>query len=174
MGRANARKHIFRASPVVSHKIIEFIPPAMTVRFHQIFVCSIWEKRIHRLILLNPYLRRDGFYQVSVFVTFNQVRNAIEQLKSAPAYVEVLRLEQAPIPAKKGRRHQTPPPSEPVLSEQEIAGQSLIDTSVIPADNREGPDPGTFEELRELDIDANEIYGLANMEDLKRIMLYLK
>ena len=109
-----------------------------------------------------------------VLYTEAQVRNAIEWLKSAPAYVEVLRLEQAPIPAKKGRKHQTPPPSEPVLSEQEIAGQSLLDTSVVPADNREGPDPGTFEELRELDIDANEIYGLSNMEDLKRIMLYLK
>ena len=109
-----------------------------------------------------------------VLYTEAQVRNAIEQLKSAPAYVEVLRLEQAPIPAKKGRRHKIPSPSEPALSEQEIAGQSLLDTSVIPADNREGPDPGTFEELRELDIDANEIYGLSNMEDLKRIMLYLK
>ena len=91
-----------------------------------------------------------------VLYTEAQVRNAIEQLKSAPAYVEVLRLEQAPIPAK--GRNQFPPPSEPALSEQEIAGQSLLDTNVIPADNREGPDPGTFEELRELDIDANEIY----------------
>ena len=109
-----------------------------------------------------------------VLYTKAQVRNAVEQLKSAPAYVEVLRLEQAPIPAKKGRRHQIPPPSEPALSEQEIAGQSLLDTSVIPTDNREGPDPSTFEELRELDIDANEIYGLSNMEDLERIMLYLK
>ena len=34
-----------------------------------------------------------------VLYTEAQVRNAIEQLKSAPAYVEVLRLEQAPIPA---------------------------------------------------------------------------
>ena len=109
-----------------------------------------------------------------VLYTEAQVRNAIEQLKSAAAYIEVLRLEQAPIITKKGRRHQIPPPSEPVLSEQEIAGQFLLDTSVIPADNREGLDPGTFEELRELDIDANEIYGLSNMEDLKRIMLYLK
>ena len=102
-----------------------------------------------------------------VLYTETQVRDAIEQLKSAPAYIEILRLEQAPIPAKKGRRHQIPPPSEPVLSEQEIAGKFLLDTSVIPTDNREGSDPGIFEELRELDIDANEIYGLSNMEDLR-------
>ena len=57
-----------------------------------------------------------------VLYTEAQVRNAIEQLKSAPAYVEVLRLEQAPIPAKEGRRPPISPPSEPALSEQEIAG----------------------------------------------------
>ena len=32
----------------------------------------------------------------------------------------------------------------------------------------------SFADLRELDIEANEMYGLSNMEDLKRIMLYLK
>ena len=104
-----------------------------------------------------------------------QVRNAIQQLKSAPAYTEVLKLEQAPKPVKKGRKSQSPPPpAEPELSEQEVAGQSLFDKSVMPSENREGPDPGTFKELRDLDIDANEIYGLTNMEDLKRIMIYLK
>ena len=108
-----------------------------------------------------------------VLYTEAQVRNAIQQLKTAPAYTEVLKLEQAPMPAKKGKKSR-PPPAEPELSEQEVAGQSLLDKSVVPSGNREGPDPGTFEELRDLDIDANEIYGLSNMEDLKRIMLYLK
>ena len=109
-----------------------------------------------------------------VLYTEAQVRNAIQQLKSAPVYTEVLKLEQAPKPDKKGRKSQPPPPAEPELSEQEVAGQSLLDKSVVPSENREGPDPGTFEELRDLDIDANEIYGLTNMEDLKRIMSYLK
>ena len=78
------------------------------------------------------------------------------------------------MPAKKGKKSQPPPPAEPELSEQEVADQSLLDKSVVPSENGEGPDPGTFEELRDLDIDANEIYGFSNMEDLKRIMLYLK
>ena len=78
------------------------------------------------------------------------------------------------MPAKKGKKSQPPPPAEPELSEQDVAGQSLLDKSVVSSENREGPDPGTFEELRDLDIDANDIYGLSNMEDLKRIMLYLK
>ena len=104
------------------------------------------------------------------------VRNAIQQLKSAPAYTEILRLEQQPEPKKdkKCKKSQPPPPSaEPELTEQEVAGQSLLDKSVL-LENRQGLDPGTFEDLREMDIDANEIYGLSNMEDLKRIMLYIK
>ena len=111
-----------------------------------------------------------------ILYTEVQVRNAIQQLKSSPAYTEVLKLEQLekPKPGKRGRKSQPPPPAEPELSEQEVAGQSLLDKSVVPSENREGPDPGTFKELRSLDIDANEIYGLTNMEDLKRIMLYLK
>ena len=44
----------------------------------------------------------------------------------------------------------------------------------MPSENREGPYPGSFEDLRDMDIDANGIYGLSNMEDLKRIMLYTK
>ena len=78
------------------------------------------------------------------------------------------------MPAKKGKKSQPPPPAEPELSEKGVAGKSLLDKSVVPFENREGPDPGTFEELRDLDIDANEIYGLSNMEDIRRIMLYLK
>ena len=112
-----------------------------------------------------------------VLYTEAQVRNAIQQLKTAPAYTEVLELEQAPMPAKKGKKSKPPPPAEPELFEQEVhcrTGQSLLDKSVVPSENREGPDPGTFEELRDLDIDANEICGLSNMVDLKRIMLYLK
>ena len=109
-----------------------------------------------------------------VLYTEAQVRNAIQQLKTAPAYTEVLELKQAPMPAKKGKKSQPSPPAEPELSEQEVAGQSFLDKTVVPSENREGPDPGTFEELRDLDIDANEIYGLSNMEDLKKIMLYLK
>ena len=106
-----------------------------------------------------------------ILYTEAQVRNAIQQLKTAPTYTGVLRLEQAP---RQGRKSQPRPPAEPELTEQEVAGQSLLDKSVVPSENREGPNPGTFEELRDLDIDANEIYGLSNMEDLKRIMLYLK
>ena len=106
-----------------------------------------------------------------------QVRNAIQQPKSTPAYTEVLKLEQAPKPKKdeKGKKSQPPPPpAEPELTEQEVAGQSLLDKSVVPSENREGPDPGSYGDLRDLDIDANEIYGLSNVEDLKRIMLYVK
>ena len=44
----------------------------------------------------------------------------------------------------------------------------------MPSENREGPDPRSFGDLRDMDIDVNEIYGLSNMEDLKRIMLYIK
>ena len=62
----------------------------------------------------------------------------------------------------------------PELSQQEIAGQSLLDTSVVPSDNREGPKLELFEDLRDLGIDANEMYGLSNMEYFKKIMLYLK
>ena len=45
---------------------------------------------------------------------------------------------------------------------------------MVPSENREGPDPGSYEDVRDSDIDANEIYGLSNMEDLKRIMLFVK
>ena len=112
-----------------------------------------------------------------VLYTEVQVRKAIQQLKSAPAYTKVLKLEQPPKPKKnkKGKKSQPPPPpAEPEPTEQEVAGQSLLDKSVVPSGNREGPDPGSFEDLRDMDIDANEIYGLSNMEDLKRIMLYTK
>ena len=90
-----------------------------------------------------------------------------------PAYTEILTLVQASTSAGRG----VPQPSqsaEPEPSPQEIAGQSLLDISVIPSGNREGPEMESFAGLRELDIDANEMYGLSNMEDLKRIMLYLK
>ena len=113
-----------------------------------------------------------------VLCTDAQVRNAIQQLKSAPAYAEVLKLEQAPRPKKdkkKSKKSQPPPPpAEPELTEQEVAGQSLLDKSVVSSENGEGPDPESFEDLREVDIDTNEIYGLSNMEDLKRIILYIK
>ena len=108
-----------------------------------------------------------------VLYTEAQARNAIQQLKSVPVYVKILTLEQFPTSSKKGRP-QPAPPAEPELSQQEIAGQSLLNTSVIPSDNREGPELDSFEDLRDLDIDANEMYGLSNMEDLKKIMLYLK
>ena len=102
-----------------------------------------------------------------------QARNAIQQLKDVPAYTEILTLVQASTSTGRG----VPQPSqsaEPEPSPQEVAGQSLLDTSVIPSENREGPEMESFADLRELDIDANEMYGLSNMEDLKRIMLYLK
>ena len=108
-----------------------------------------------------------------ILYTEAQVRNAIQHLKSAPAHTEVLTLEQAPKPKKnkKGRKSQpSPSPAEPELTEQEVAGQSLLDRCVVPSENREGPDPGSYEDLRDMDIDASEIYGLSNMEDLKRIM----
>ena len=101
-----------------------------------------------------------------VLYTEAQARNAIQQLKDVPAYTEILTLVQgAPQPSQS---------AEPEPSPQEIAGQSLLDTSVIPSENREGPEMESFADLRELDIDTNEMYGLSNMEDLKRIMLYLK
>ena len=101
-----------------------------------------------------------------VLYTEAQARNAIQQLKDVPAYTEILTLLQgAPQPSQS---------AEPEPSPQEIAGQSLLDTSVIPSENREGPEIESFSDLRDVDIDANEMYGLSNMEDLKRIMLYLK
>ena len=58
---------------------------------------------------------------------------------------------------------------------QEEAEQKLIDTSVADGASIEGaPDagPGLFEELREMDLDCNQVYWLANMEDLQRVSLY--
>ena len=86
-------------------------------------------------------------------------------------------MDQHPDPRKdkKSRKSQPPPPpAESELTEQEVAGQPLLDKSVVPFENREGPDPGTFEDLRAMDTDTNEIYGLSNMEDLKRAMFYIK
>ena len=57
----------------------------------------------------------------------------------------------------------------PEPSPQEIAGQSLLDTSVIPSENREGPEIESFADLRELDIDANEMYGLSTWRILKEL-----
>ena len=102
-----------------------------------------------------------------------QARNVIQQLKDVPAYTDILTLVQASTPTGRGVP-QPSQPAEPEPSPQEIAGQSLLDTGVIPSENREGPEMESFADLRELDIDANEMYGLSNMEDLKRIMLYLK
>ena len=58
---------------------------------------------------------------------------------------------------------------------QEEAGQKLIDTSVADGASIEGApdaDPTLFEELREMDFDCNQFYGLVNMEDLQRVSLY--
>ena len=58
---------------------------------------------------------------------------------------------------------------------QEEAGQKLTDTSVADGASIEGvpdADPGLFEDLREMDLDCNQVYGLANMEDLQRVSLY--
>ena len=108
-----------------------------------------------------------------VLYTEAQARNAIQQLKNVPAYTEILTLVQASTSTGRGTS-QPSQSAEPEPSPQEIASQSLLDTSVIPSENREGPEMESFADLRELDIDANEMYGLSNMEDLKRIMLCLK
>ena len=108
-----------------------------------------------------------------VLYTEAQARNAIQQLKNVPAYTEILTLVQASTSTGRGTS-QPSQSAEPEPSPQESTGQSLLDTSVIPSENREGPELESFADLRELDIDANEMYGLSNMEDLKRIMLYLK
>ena len=101
--------------------------------------------------------------------TDDQVQAALDQLRSAPAYVvEVLLLKQQP--EKKGERPVTPDPTP-----QEEAGQKLIDISVADGASIEGApdaDPGLFEELREMNLDCNQVYGLANMEDLQRVSLY--
>ena len=58
---------------------------------------------------------------------------------------------------------------------EEERGQRLIDTSVADGATIEGApesDPGLFEELREMDLDCNLVYALANMEDLQRVSLY--
>ena len=76
--------------------------------------------------------------------THDQVLAALDQLRSVPAYVEVLLLKQQP--KRKGERPVTPDPSP-----QEDAGQKLIDTSVADGATIEGSpesDPGLFEELR--------------------------
>ena len=90
---------------------------------------------------------------------------ALDQLKSVPAYVEVLRLEQQP--RRRGKR-----PVSPDLSPQEEADRRLIDTSVADGATIEGApdsDPGLFQEM---DLDCNQVYGQANMEDLQRVSLY--
>ena len=93
---------------------------------------------------------------------------ALDQLRCVPAYVEVLRLEQQP--RRRGGRPVSPDPSS-----QKEGGQRLIDTSVTDGITIEGApasDPGLFEELREMYLDCNQVYGLANMEDLQRVFLY--
>ena len=94
--------------------------------------------------------------------TDDQVQAALDQLRSVPAYVEVLLLKQQP--KRRGERPVTPDPSP-----KEEAGQKLIDTSVADGASIEGApdaDPGLFEELREMNLVCNQVYGLANMEDL--------
>ena len=122
-------------------------------------------------------MHHSDFYFVSttespplelVNYTDAQVQAALDQLRSVPAYVEVLLLKQQP--QKKGERPVTPDPTP-----QEEAGQKLIDTSVADGASIEGApdaDPGLFEESREMDLDCNQVYGLANMEDLQRVSLY--
>ena len=73
-------------------------------------------------------------------------------------------------PEEGGERPVSPDPSS-----QEETGQRLIDTSVADGATIEGApasDPGLFEELRKMDLDCNQVYGLANMEDLQRVSLY--
>ena len=77
-----------------------------------------------------------------------QARNAIQKLKNVPAYTEILTLVQASTSTGRG----IPQPSqsaEPEPSPQESAGQSLLDTSVIPSENREGPEMESFADLRD-------------------------
>ena len=100
--------------------------------------------------------------------THDQVLAALDQLRSVPAYVEVLLLKQQP--KRKGERPVTPDPSP-----QEEGGQKLIDTSVAygaPRDRAPESDPGLVEELREMDLDCNQVYDLATMEDLQMVSLY--
>ena len=81
--------------------------------------------------------------------TQDQVLEALDQLRSVPACMEVLLLKQQP--KRRGERPVTPDPSP-----QEKAGQKLIDTSVADGATIEGApesDPGLFEELREMDLD---------------------
>ena len=73
-------------------------------------------------------------------------------------------------PKKEGREA-----CNPDQTPQEEAGQKLIDTSVADGPSIEGaPDADLdfFEELREVDLDCNQVYGLANMKDLQRVSLY--
>ena len=100
--------------------------------------------------------------------TDDQVKAALDQLRSVLAYVEVLMLKHQS--KRKGGRPVTPDPTP-----QGEAGQKLIDTSVADvASIEEAPDadPGLFEELREMDFDCNQVYCLANMMDLQRVSFY--
>ena len=100
--------------------------------------------------------------------THDQVLEALDQLRSVLAYMEVLLLKQQP--KRRGER-----PVTPDSTPQEEAGQKLINTSVADGTTIEGaPEsvPGLFEELREMDLDCNQVYGLANMENLQRVSLY--
>ena len=74
--------------------------------------------------------------------------------------------------ASTSTRRGVPQPSQsadPEPSPQEITGQSLLDTSVIPSENREGPEMESFADLRELDINSNEMYGLSTWRILKEL-----
>ena len=107
-----------------------------------------------------------------VLYTEAQVRNGTQQLKSAPAYTEGLKLEQQPEHEKdkKGRKSQPPPPpAELELTEQEVADQSLLDKSVVPSENRKGPDPRTFEDLRKMDTDAMKYMASAIWKTLREL-----
>ena len=93
--------------------------------------------------------------------TEDQVNAALERLKSTPIYNEVLQLE----------RLDKPPSQVQELVEQ--TGQKLLSDSTTQVRLVEGSLPPSFSSLSDLDTEANQLFGLANQEELSQLVWYL-
>ena len=96
--------------------------------------------------------------------TETQVQEALDQLRGVPAYNEVLVLQR--LPPKD--------PSEVLAAQQrESAGQEVLTDALSEVRLVEGSVPPSFESLRDLDTEANQLFGLQTQEDLSKLIWYL-
>ena len=107
-----------------------------------------------------------------------EVKAAIDGLKKIPLYNQVLKLDKQPA-------QQEEEEDEPVAQsatkkskgashayDPETAAQKLVKLATIQQKHIEGPAPKRFPDLAKEDSSANQLYGLQNMEELSRLVLY--